>query len=276
MNPNNEQLSERFDPLTPTLQALRLLRFRQEKPVKDTFSEILNMKESDYANVISFVSHSPFAVFYQTPLQRALYIAESKKGDMSLSIDATGSLVIPPKQTQKIHGTNKLKHIFLYQIMAKLSSGKSVPIAQMLSQDHSSEFIEYFLRKVFKQMKPPKEFVSDESKALLKALAATFAGCNGMDAYVKQCMEALLIGAPTPLIQLRIDRSHFVKNITNKIKDRDSRRRNFFRGVIGYLIQCDDFQTAKQIMLDFFTVILNEYDGADAIGPLPSEISKKN
>lgn len=275
VNPNNDEISERFDTLTPSLQALRQLRYRQEKTGKDPFAEILNMKESDYADVISFVSHSPFAIFYQTPLQLALYIAESKKGDISLSIDATGSLIIPLKLSQKIIGTNKLKHVFLYQIMLKISSGKSVPIAQMLSQDHSSEFIELFLRKIFKRIKPPTEIVSDESKALLKALAATFASCDGIDSYVKKCMESLLTGAPKPLIQLRIDRSHFVKNITNKIKDRDHRRRIFFRGVIGYLIQCDDFEVAKRIIEDFFTVILNEYDGSDDIGLLPSEISKR-
>lgn len=275
VNPYNEELSERFDTLTPSLQALRQLRYRQEKTGKDPFAEILNMKDSDYADVISFVSHSPFAIFYQTPLQLALYIAESKKGDISLSIDATGSLIIPLKLSQKIIGTNKLKHVFLYQIMLKTTYGKSVPIAQMLSQDHTSEFIELFLRKIFKQMKPPTEIVSDESKALLKALAATFAGCDSVDGYVEKCMDSLLTGAPKPSIQLRIDRSHFVKNITNKIKDRDHRRRNFFRGVIGYLIQCDYFGVAKQIIEDFFTVILNEYDGSDDIGMLPSEISKR-
>lgn len=214
------------------------------------------MKESEYAQVISFVSHSPFAIFYQTPLQLALYIAESKKGDVSLSIDATGSLIIPPKLSQKIAGTNKLKHVFLYQIMLKSCSGKSVPIAQMLSQDHTSEFIEFFLRKIFKQVKPPKEIVLDESKALLKALAATFAKCESIDIYVKQCMDAFITGAPKPLIQLRIDRSYFVKNITNKIIDRDHRRRNFFRGVVGFLIQCGDFDVAKQIIEDFLPLFL--------------------
>lgn len=275
ITPNNEELKERFDPITPSLEALRKLRSRQENHGQDTFAQIISMKESEHSDVICFLSHSPFAVFYQTPLQLALYIAETKKGDVSLSVDATGSLVIPPKQSQKIAGSNKLKHIFLYQIMLKSISGKSVPIAQMLSQDHTSEFIQFFLSKIFKQVKSPKEVVCDESKALLKALAATFAKCESIDIYVKQCMGALITSAPKPLIQLRIDRSHFVKNITNKIKDRDHRRRSFFRGVIGYLIQCDDFVVVKKIIEDFFTVILNEYDGADGIGPLPAEVSKK-
>lgn len=82
-----------------------------------------------------------------------------------MSIDATGSLVKPPPKSQKMDGREKLKHIFLYTIMAKNNS-KSVAVAQMLTQDHSSENIEFFLKKMFKQpVKPPLEFVSDESNA---------------------------------------------------------------------------------------------------------------
>lgn len=159
--------------------------------------------------------------------------------------------------------------------MAKTRSGKSVPVGQMLSQDQSSEFIELFLRKMFKNLKAPKEFVCDESKALLKALAATFAKCEGISCYVTQCMAALQTGSPRPLIHLRIDRSHFVKNVTNKIKDNDYRRRDFYRGVVGYLIQCDSFSNAKKIIQDFFTTILNKFDGFVDSNPLPAEDSKR-
>lgn len=42
------------------------------------------------------------------------------------------------------------------------------------------------------------------------------------------------------------------------------------------MIQCDSFDTARKIILDFFTVILNENDGSDEFGvPLPSEEARK-
>lgn len=150
-----------------------------------------------------------------------------------------------------------------------------MPILQMLSQDHSSEFIEFFLRKAFKKMKAPKEFVTDESKALMKAVVKAFTKCDGIESYVIQWMAALRTGSPIPLFRLQIDRSHFVNNITRKINERDHRRTNFFRGVIGYLIQCEDFGTAKKIIHDFFTVILNKFDGSIDSNPLPSETCKQ-
>lgn len=48
------------------------------------------------------------------------------------------------------------------------TDNKSVPIGQMLSQDHTSDFITLFIEKTFKNLKPPSELCSDEGKALLK------------------------------------------------------------------------------------------------------------
>lgn len=196
---------------------------------------------------------------------------------MSVSIDATGSVVRPPRKSQKIDGSDKLKHVFMYPILAKTDS-KSVSIAQMITQDQSSENIEFFLKKMFKHpIRAPAEFVCDESKAILKALVSSYTDCDGIESYIQKCISSLLTGAPPPKCQIRLDRSHFVKNVTRKINHRDHRKRNFFRCVFGYLIICDDFNLAKKIIHDFFTIILNEYDGMDDSGaPLPSEISKKS
>lgn len=87
--PNSTELKEAFDPLTPGLNALNLLRCRQNNTDQDPVDAILDLEESELCDVISAVMHSPFGVFYQTPLQRAFYIAESRKHDMSLSADAT-------------------------------------------------------------------------------------------------------------------------------------------------------------------------------------------
>lgn len=283
-NPNNEELLGKFDPLTPALGSLREQKRRQKSTSLDPVSALLNMMSNEHKDEILAIGQAPFYVIYRTTLQHAWYIMESKKGPISISIDATGSLVIPPSQSQKIGGRSKLKHIYLYSIVVK-TGGKSVPIAQMLSQDQSSEFIEYCLRKLFKNVCAPREIVCDESKALLKALSSVFGKAWSLNDYVNQCMSAVLKGADVPPCYLRLDRSHFVKNLTRNIKDRDFRRRQFFLGVIGYLIQCNNFDAAKEIIRDFFTVILNRFDGADVNSVelddtgkqklLPAEISKQ-
>lgn len=277
--PDNEKLPEGdFVPVMQTLNSYRIIKFLENctGEDEDPIDALLNWKDSTLQNVISLVCHSPFTVHYRTALQLALYIALSKNGRMSVSLDATGSCIRPPRRSQKMHGSEKLKHVFLYSALAKTDS-KSVPIAQMITQDQSSENIEFFLKKMFRTpIKPPDEFVVDESKAILKALVVTFTSCDGIATYIDKCMSSIQTGTPPPECQIRLDRSHFVKNIARKIKHRDHRKRNFFRCIIGFLITCDDFDIAKSIILDFFTVILNEFDGNDEVDePLPSEISRK-
>lgn len=275
LNPDNDQIDDTFNPYVPTLNAIRLLNSKSRKKEGDAIDVLLEWKDTIFQNVILAIGVSPFFIFFRTPLQLAWYIIESKKGLISISIDATGSLIIPPFRSQKMNGSDKLKHVFLYTIMAK-SSTKSVPIAQMISQDQSSEFIMLFLKKIFKNLTPPGEVVCDESKALLKALSGTFANFEKIEEFIACCMSSHLYGTKPPKCCIKIDRSHFVHKLTKKIKYRDFRKQHLFRGVFGYLIQCDNFQTAKKIILDFFTVILNENDGVDEFGvPLPSEEAKK-
>lgn len=273
LNPNNTELDTKHNPFATKLNALRILKHRDHKRDTDPIDVLLDWKNEKYQNVLSAISHAPFYMFYRSALQLAWYVVESRKRSISISIDATGSLVTPPPRSQKIEGSNKLKHVFLYTIMAKTGS-RSVPIAQMLSQDQSSDFIIFFLKKMFKDLKIPVEVVCDESKALLKALSTTFAKIEKIEGYIAACMSSLLHGTTAPDCYIRIDRSHFVKNITRKIKCRDFRKRNLFRGVIGYLIKCDSFITAKKIINDFFTLILNEKDGFDGKNPLPAETAR--
>lgn len=274
MIPGNKELQTNFDPITPGLNSLRVMKYKEHKTDRNPVDVILEWKDSIYKDVITAVSHSPFHIFYQSALQIAWYVAESRKQRISISIDATGSVVTPPARSQKIFGTDKLKHIFLYSVMAKTAS-KSVPIAQMLSQDQSSDFIAFFLRKTWQQLKLPIEIVCDESKALMKAIVVTFADCDGIEEYIKQCVSALINHTALPKCYLRIDVAHFIKNIMRKIKDRDFRRNIFFRGVIGYLIKCDKFENALRVIFHFFTVILNKYDGDLGSQPTPAEESKK-
>lgn len=194
---------------------------------------------------------------------------------MQLSVDATGSIIKPPKMSQTMDLSEMLKHMFLYQIMA-MAYGKSVPVAQIISQDQSSDFIEFFFKKMFKDLKDPIQFNCDEGKALMKAIVKVFCGYESVKMLIRAYIDTLLFDAPRPQLLLQIDRSHMVKNITKKIKYSDFRKQNFFRCTIGYLIQCANFEAAKKIIEDFFTIIMNSHDGNDEYGkPLPSESAKK-
>lgn len=129
---------------------------------------------------------------------------------------------------------------------------------------------------MFRKLKPRAEIVCDESKALLKALCAAFTNYDKIENYINATTTALEKGTAPPSCSIRIDVSHFVKNVTRKIKDREFRRRGLFGGVIGFLIKCDNFSTAKDVIKDFFTLIMNENDGIDEYNHLlPSEEAKK-
>lgn len=185
---DNTALNNQFNPFVPKLGTIRNLKYKSHPRGADPVDVLLDWKDADFQNVLMAVSHSPFYIFYRTPLQLAWYIVESKKGPISISIDATGSLFIPPSRSQKMDRSDKLKHVFLYTIMAKTAT-KSVPIGQMLSQDHSADFILFFPRKMFKDLKAPSEIVCDESKALLKALSGAFAFHEKIEQYVAACMS---------------------------------------------------------------------------------------
>lgn len=271
--PDNTTLNTEHNPFVSSLNAFHLIRHRYCKNDADPIDVLLELKDTTFRNVVSAVSHSPFYVFYRTALQLAWYIVESKKKPIAISIDATGSLVTPPTRSQKIDGKDKLKHVCLYSVMAKTGT-RSVPIMQMITQDQSSPFITFFLKKMFMDLKAPQQVVSDESKAILKSLVNTFANCEKTCVYIAACMSSLLNNTAPPKCYIRIDRSHFAKNTLRKIKYSDFRKQNLFRGIFGYLIQCDNFGTAKKIIADFFTLILNENDGYDGVTPLPSESAR--
>lgn len=271
--PDNVTLRTNHIPLLPTANTYRKIKSEMNEN-RDPIDTLLDWKDSIYTNVISLVSVSPLTIHYRTAIQLAYYVAERKKHRMCVSIDATGSLVKPPRNSQEIDGKIKLKHVFLYTIMAKNNS-KSVAVAQMITQDQSSEKIEFFLKKMYKQIEPPHEFVCDESKATLKAIASAFAHYDGIESYINQCLISLETCTAPPKCQIRLDRSHFIKNVTRKIKYGDFRKRIFYRCIFGFLIKCDKFDVVKEVVRDLFTVLRNENDGTDEFGEiLPAELSK--
>lgn len=152
------------------------------------------------------------------------------------------------------HTSQKLKHVFLYTIMAK-TNGASIPISQMISQRHTARFISYWLGECFYKMPilpTPSEVVCDDSKAFMLALVKTFTNHQSVKEYIRACIRSLEFGCPPPDCFLRKDRSHFVKNLIHIIANKDVGKRDFYRSIFGFLIQCENFQQAKDIIFDFF------------------------
>lgn len=81
--PDNKKLSSKLNPMVPTLNAIRLFKNRENKVLADPMDVLLYWKDHELENIITGVGHSPFYVFFQTLLQLAWYIAESKKGPLT-------------------------------------------------------------------------------------------------------------------------------------------------------------------------------------------------
>lgn len=268
-------------PIVPSLAVLRQAKYKKsiaDLPNIDPVKSITNWKNSILKNTISFVGSNPFFVFYTTPVQREWYRLESKQHRMAISIDATGSLVIPPKDSEISSRTGQLKHVFLYNIVAKVPNRKSVPVHQMLSQKHTASFIAYWLsvwRDSVASAGVPLEVTCDESKALQLAVVKTFTSCSNMSDYIDKCTISLMTNSDPPECYIRNDRSHVIKIMSRKLKETDKRKEKLSRSVFGFLIQCDNFDVAREIITDFFTIVLNEYDGCNSNNmPLPAEVSR--
>lgn len=244
---------------------------------RNEIENILEWKNSnvEYRNSIFDVSISPFFVSYHLPIQREFYLAESRNNKMAISADATGGLIKPPLNSEISPSNQKLKHVFLYAGMLK-TNGASIPIFQTISQKHSARFISYWLGEFFHKlpaMRPPSEVVCDDSKAFLLAFVKTFTIYHSVKEYIRACIKSLEHGSPPPGCYIRLDRSHFVKNLVRKIANKDERKRDFYRSIFGYLIQCENYQQAKIIIQDLFTVVLNKFAGKNYAGELPAEKS---
>lgn len=266
-------------PHLPSLGALRQIKYVSSIEDKQSaVQNILKWKNSSasFRNTIFGVGSSPFFVKYQLPIQKEWYLKECKNNDekMAIALDSTGSLVIPPDDSEISSKTQKPKHIFLHNMMAKTDS-TSIPIAQAISQDSTARFISNWIDEIFTDMPPPGEVVCDGSKALMLALVRALTPYRSVKEYIQANIKSVEVGCLPPNCFLRLDRSHFIQNLSKKIAYKNSEKRNFFRCVFGFLIQCNDFDEARHIIADLFTVILNKYTGTESGVPLPAGRSKR-
>lgn len=152
-------------------------------------------------------------------------------------------------------------YILLYVIMCHGKS-RSFPVAQMLSQNHSMDWIQFWLTQWLQDndINTPFEIVMDESAALIGATVGAFTRCTSTNDYLSTCMDSLLINTEPPKCFIRTDRSHFVKSIHRNVRKGFSKTVKLIRGVLGYLITCNNYVEAERIIHALFTIVLNEFN----------------
>lgn len=224
----------------------------------------------EYKDCIHFIGADPFYVIYWHPYQVRWYQQYCRNETPIITLDATGSVVYSPKHADN----SKTKHTFLYNIMAISNLGTSKPIGHMLTQDNTSNFIAFMLSEMFKKIfKMPKQIVSDNSPALLAASVKVFTTCYTLKNYIDKCFQILIENEGYLECYIRLDVSHFVKNVVASkcFNDTDSRVKFFFKCCIGAIVNSSCFDKVKQIVKHVATLASNKYFGEYNGKMLPAE-----
>lgn len=186
----------------------KILGIQYKCPVDSLVEFKLN---SIYSGSIHCIGNCPFFFYYLKNHQIAIY-KDASKEYTKLSIDATGSLIKKIKRTSlQLLSAN----IFLYEGVLSTKFGH-IPVLQMLSEKQNTLAIYNWLASwMAKGLRPPNEFVSDYSRALLSASSRAFFNGSSIDCYIVNYVFNLLIGQKknVPDTFLRLDVAHMVKII---------------------------------------------------------------
>jgi len=233
---------------------------------------VLNLLESSkqgkYCGAIHSIGLLEFFCIYWSPEQQLLYNARNTKNFNSfMTIDATGGVI---KRSSKDEPP-----IFLYQCVFIDTNG-SVPVFQMISADHKSMHIAYFLRKIIsKGNQVPRMVVCDFGWAILIAVAEIFAKCSDLRDYMKKCYNILHGYDSLPSCFIRLDVSHFICMISrwNCLKHKDNLLvRKFYLRSISQAYKMTSLEELSTLFEAIIVVALSEYVGVNENGKeLPSE-----
>lgn len=256
-------------PLVPYIRNMYQMKYRNRNETKtmtdkNPISAIAQMRGMpEFYNCIDEVDYVPFACLYSTPSQQRFSKEESEKKRTTLSIDSSGVSVILPPECEISARTNTMKRCMLYNIVM-LGSKTSKVVYQMVTQTHTSsqisKMIDIFKTKQHHE-KNPKEIFIDESPALFLGCCKAFLSMNSTNEYMDYCFDCLMENKKSSKTFIRIDRSHVVKTIKRikKIKQLKNPRTVFYQRALGYLIQINDFEEAKNIMKELFRCINQQF-----------------
>lgn len=265
---------EEYEPaLLPLAETLRVQKFRQNKKEYLHRNPIIATREmkdlNKYFGSIMDIGLDPYFCMYATPLQNELLRVHTRYQRSVFSFDASGVPVIPPTHSSFSIEHDKLKPVFLYTINLQLST-YSIPVFQLLSQRHKSNFLRYVTSCWQDEClggKNPNEWIVDDSSALLLTAVESFTSCKTMDRYLDNCFDALFNKCQPPECFIRLDRSHIIKSIIKNehLKKEDSRRKSLYQRLFGFLVTVEDVAIAEKIIRDIFILLNNKYTNDDYV-----------
>lgn len=260
----------------PSQTALKSARFRVlNKSMLDVncISALRKMKYlPEFEGSIKEIATDPLHVIFWSDYQELWYRRYAVTERTCVSIDATGKIVTSSNMLAGLGLDHiRLPHIFLYLIVAKTSKGVSVPVGQFLSANQHCVLLNYFLETWKNKFETPKETVVDDSAALLKSCVMSFSSIYTVQEYLKKCYK-ILNGErdELPLSYIRLDISHFVKNLHRlKIfKSVDSRVKQLYLCCIGIIIKCESFDDVKSLVRHMLILANYPHEGCLENGEL--------
>lgn len=136
-------------------------------------------------------------------------------------------------------------------------NGAQFPVFQHIGESHNTIAIQnWILNWLASGAPPPKEAVSDFSRALLIAMIRAFTGILTIEQYADACLSGKL-----PQTYIRVDVAHVMKIYAVFMSNKSRRIKAFFMGAIGQLILSRTVKSAKTILKHLFTVCRSETCG---------------
>jgi len=242
----------------------------------DPINSIVSLKhEVEHSGTIHSIGSDPFFCHYWLPTQEHIYKSKRSKTWTTISVDATGSLVLPIMRTKsKITSA----HIFLYQMVAEIED-QTVPIAQQLSEKQDMLSIYYWMASWVNTVIIPNECVCDYSKALLGAITRAFCNRKSLKEYNSMCFD-FLTGEKSllPECYVRVDVAHIIHMLC-RWKCLSARKpiKDFYVRCISLLIKSQNINMFKSALEMIIIVACANTDGVDNnLKNTPAEDARKN
>lgn len=266
--------------ILPKLETLRKMKQRHKMSLFFNVNVILSLQcmcyTPPYNKIIQRFSVFPFYIYYWTQEQIRYYEnCINNYNNLRISIDATGSIfkkiLLPPLNDYTEKFKTYQKHKFLYQVMTDTVKKASIPLCQMISENHDMISIRNWLSTWLQGRTPPKEVITDDSSALIGAAVQSFTRFTSTQTYLEHAFK-ILEGNTTDLPEcfLRLDKSHFIKKLYNLtvLNNVDVRVKFFYIQCIKLIQKCEFYDQVKLIIRDVIITSLYKFRGITDNGNL--------
>lgn len=121
--------------------------------------------------------------------------------------------------------------------------------------------LRYFEER-FLNGKQPSQMIMDDSAALALASIRAYTPYKSMLEYHDACFDALFEGSTPPRLELKLDRSHFVKSIVKSKalqNEKEKGKRKFYQRILGFIMLSDKISEVQAVIKNMFILLKNEY-----------------